>query len=243
MNLFKDMFNELLPFLSDKETIIFNFISSNIGSICEMNIKELSLKLNITEYSINKFCKKLNIDNFENLISIIKEISETSSVYSNYIFKNSLEKFSNFISKLNEDKISKICKLILKHKSVLILFCNNSKNIAQYLEQNLTYLNITSKLTSSTKQITKQKDIDLVIYISNNIDEKIINSSLKNMSNKIVITISNTIIKEVHDNSSIFIHIDDNKLFKNFNTNCSSIYFMFLDLIISKLIELINYKN
>lgn len=237
------MFNDFLPFLSDKETIIFNFISSNIESIYEMSIKELSLKLNVTEYSINKFCKKLNIDNFDNLLSIIKEISESSSVYSNHIFKNSIEKFSNFISKLNESQITKICELILKYKSPLILFCSNSKNIAQYLEQNLNYLNIKSKLTSSTKQVAKQRDIDLIIYISNNTDEKIINSTLKSIQNKTIITISNTIIKEAHDNSSIFIYIDDNKLFKNFSTNCNSMYFIFLDLIISKLIELINSKN
>lgn len=237
------MFNDFLPFLSDKETIIFNFISSNIGSIYEMSIKELSLKLNVTEYSINKFCKKLNIDNFDNLLSIIKEISESSSIYSNHIFKNSIEKFSNFISKLNESQITKICELILKYKYPLILFCNNSKNIAQYLEQNLNYLNIKSKLTSSTKQVAKQKDIDLIIYISNNNDEKIINSTLKSIQNKTIITISNTIIKEAHDNSSIFIYIDDNKLFKNFSTSCNSMYFILLDLIISKLIELINSKN
>lgn len=237
------MFNDILPFLSDKENIIFDFISSNVVQVCKMNIKELSLKLNVTEYSINKFCKKLNVDNFENLISIIKEISESSSVYSNYIFKNSLDKFSNFISKLDESQILKICDLILNHKSIFILFCNNSKTVAQYLSQNLNSLNIKTKLTSSSKQITKQKDIDLIIYISNNIDEKIITSTLKSITNKIIITISNSIVKEALSSSSIFVHIDDNKLFKNFDTNCNGVYFVFFDLIISKLIELTNYKN
>ena len=136
------MFNDFFHSLSDKEINIFNFISSNIISVCEMNIKELSLKLNVTEYSINKFCKKINVDNFENLTSILKELLKSSSNSSNYIFENSIKTFSDFISKINESQITEICKLILKHKSISILFSDSSKQIANYLNQNLNSLNI-----------------------------------------------------------------------------------------------------
>ena len=78
----------------------------------------------------------------------------------------------------------------------------------------------------------------LVIYIPTYFDEKSINTTLKYLSNKIVIIISDTITKEAHDNSSIYVHVENNKLFKNFNVHCNSIYFTLLDLIISKLIEL-----
>lgn len=236
------MFNDFFHSLSDKEINIFNFISSNIIFVCEMNIKELSLKLNVTEYSINKFCKKINVDNFENLTSILKELLKSSSNSSNYIFENSIKTFSDFISKINESKITEICKLILKHKSISILFSDSSKQIANYLNQNLNSLNIDSKITSSPKQISKQKEIDLVIYIPTYLDEKSINTTLKYLSNKIVIIISDTITKEAHDNSSIYVHVENNKLFKNFNVHCNSIYFILLDLIISKLIELNNAK-
>lgn len=242
MSLFKDMFNDSFHSLSQKEILIYNFISLNIESVCEMSIKELSLKLNISEYSINKFCKKINIDNFENLKSILKELNATSINSSNFIFKNSLNLFSNFINRIDENKLINICNLILKDKKVSILFSDTSKIIAKYLEEGLQNINIQTKLTASPRQILKQKDYDVVIYISNSIHENTLNLTLEQLSNKSVITICDLISKKAYNNSSIFIHIETNKLFKNFNTNSNSLYFVFFDLIFSKLIEL-TYNN
>lgn len=243
MNLFKDMFIESVQSLSSKETYIFDFIASNINLVCSMNIKELSLKLNVTEYSINKFCKKINVDNFENLIEILKELLKNFSEYSNLTFKKSIENILNFTKQINEMQISKICDLILKYKNILILFSDSSKLIAQYMNQNLNSLEIFSKTTSSTKQIAKQKDINLIIYISSNSNEKTMTSTLKNIFNKVIITISDTMTKDAHDNSSIFVHLPSSKTLKNFNVNCNGLFFAYIDLIISKIIELMNIKN
>lgn len=237
------MFNDFYYSLSEKEVIIFNFISSNIAQICNMSIKELSLKLSITEYSINKFCKKLNVDNYENLTSILKDISKDSLDSSSYIFKNSLDIFSSFVKKINESQIEKMCNLILKYDSVLILFSDSSKLVAQYLNEKLNDLNINARIISSAKQILKQKESELIIFIGTCVDENSMKKNIHTLSNKIVITILDKIIKEIHDNSTIFVYIDNNKLYKNFNLYCTSPYFIFCDLVISKLIELCNNKK
>lgn len=242
MSLFKDMFNDSFHSLSEKEIVIFNFISLNIHSVCEMNIKELSLKLDISEYSINKFCKKINVDNFENLKSILKELNATSINSSNLIFKDSLNGFSNFINKIDEINLINICNLILKDKNVSILFSDSSKIIAKYLDEGLKNLNIKTKLTSSPKQILKQKDCEIVIYISSLTNERTLNSTLEQLSNKSIITICDLVSRKAYDNSSMFVHIETNKLFKNFNTNSNCLYFVFFDLMFSKLIEL-TYNN
>lgn len=242
LSLFKDMFNDFLTSLSDKEINIFNFISSNFISVSKMNIKELSLKLNVTEYSINKFCKKINIDNFDNLTSVLKELSKSSIGTSNHIFKNSIEIFSKFLNNINESQIIEICKLILENKSVSILYSESSKLIAQYLGQNLEYLGIESKTTYSVKQILRQTNIQLVIYITTSLEESTIENRLKYLNNKTVVVISDTMIKKIHDAVSLFIYIENSKLFKNFNVYSNSLYFIFSDLLISKLIELINNK-
>lgn len=237
------MFNDFYNSLSEKEKYIFDFISANTLLVSKLSIKELSLKLNVTEYSINKFCKKINIDNFDNLNSILKIFSKNYIDSSNYIFKNSLEIFSSFIEKINEIKIQKIADLILKYNSVSILHSESSKIISQYAEQKLKSLNLGISTTSSQKNLSKNKDIDLIIYISVNSDETSIKNTLKNLNEKITIIISDTILKEAHDKSHVFFYIDNNKIFNNFNISSDSLYFILIDLIISKIIELSNSKK
>lgn len=237
------MFNDFSHALSNKELSIFNFISSNIIKVSKMNLKELSLELGVSEYSIDKFCKKLNIDNFENLNSVIREISKNYSESSNFIFKNYLNGFSNFINKIDENKILKISKLILKHKNLILLSQESLKPISNYLSQNLKFLNINPKITSSYKQIYKHKDFDLIFFLPSQPDEKNMDLIFKSFSNKIVIMISETLIKNAHDNCSVFIHLENQKIFKNFGVSCTGMYFVLCDLIISKLIELCNSKN
>ncbi len=237
------MFNDFIHSLSDKEMIIFNFISSNVTSVCDLNIKELSSKLKISEYSINKFCKKLNVDNFENLSSVIKEISRNYSKSSNFLFRNTLDSYTNSINKLDEDKISEISKLIFKYQNILVLFSQSSRLVAKYLLQNLDNLNINCKCTSSSKQISRYKELNLILYLDYQVDGGDIEYVFENFPNKTIIIISDNVTKNIHDNCSIFIHIENQKMFRNFNTNCNGLYFIFCDLIISKIIELSNPKN
>ena len=240
MSLFKDMFNDFLPSLSEKENLIFNFISSNFTHVANMDIKELSLKLEVSEYSINKFCKKINVDNFSNLTSILKELSKTSISKSNFLFKNSSEIFLKFLNNINENQIMEICKLILKYKSISILHSNFSKIVADYLEQNFKALNLEVKKFSSARQILKNKNSQLVIYITDYSEKENTQKNLNHLNNKITIVISETIIKKIHDMSSTFILIENNKHFKTFNIFSNSLYFLFVDLLTSKMIELIN---
>lgn len=237
------MFNDFSSSLSQKEMYIFEFISSNIFLVSKMSLKELSLKLNVTEYSINKFCKKINVDNFGNLISILKDFSKGSMDSSNYIFKNSIEMFSVFVERFDEIKIEEIANLILKYNSFCILHSDSSKIISQYAEQKFKNLNFKISTSSTPKNLSKNKNVNLIIYISVDSDELSIKNTLKFLSNKIVITISDKLFKEVHDNSHIFFYIDSNKIFKNFNLTSDCLYFVFLDLLISKIIEASNSKK
>ena len=237
------MFSDFFHSLSNKEISIFNFISSNIIKVSNMSLEELSLKLNISENSIDKFCKKLNIDNFENLNSVLKEILKNYSESSNFIFKNYINGLSNFINKIDENKISKMCKLILKHRNLILLSIEYLKPISKYASHNLKILDINCKIMSSYKQIYRQKDFDLIFYIPSHSDEKNMDLIFKSFSNKIVVIISETVIKNAHDNCSVFIHLENQKTFKNFNVKCTGMYFVLFDLVISKLIELSNSKN
>lgn len=234
------MFIDSIHSLSTREMNVFDFILNNLELVSSMSIKELSLKLGITEYSINKFCKKINVDTFENLTEILKEIVKSFSECSNSIFSNSIKDISNFTEKLNTLQLSQIGEIICISKNVVILFSNHSKLIASYLKEGLISLNINVKTTSSLRQLSKIKDIDLIIYISIGCSEMELNSPFENFSNKVTITISDRVTKKAHDNSSIFVHIPINKSFKNFNVNCTGLCFTYIDLILSKMIEINN---
>lgn len=237
------MFNDFYYSLSEKEIIIFDFISSNISQICNMTIKEFGVKLNITEYSVNKFCKKINVDNYDNLISILKYISKNSYDSSNYIFKTTMETFFNFLNKIDESQIEKMCNLILDHNNLSVFYLNSSKLIGEYLNENLNNLNIKSKLVPLSRQNINNSTSELIILIGTSIEEHLIKKLSGYISEKTVITLLDKVIKEVHDNSTIFINIENNKLYGNFNLHSTSSYFIFCDLLIAKLIQIHNNKN
>lgn len=243
MNLFNEMFGDFFSSLSEKEKLIFNFISCNISQVSQMHIKELSLSLNLSEYSINKFCNKLNLDSYQNLIAILNECSEKELSNKNNMFNISKDLLNNFIQNLNETHINLISDFIFRYKDVSLLFSESYKIIAQYFEDKLKHLNIKTSITSSLKTNSKNKDAPLIIYIVDSIREIDLKNSLERLQNKIIIVLSNTMIKNISNSASLFIFLPENKLMKTYNLNCSSNFFIFIDLIISKLIELLNIKN
>lgn len=242
MNLFKEMFGDFLNSLSEKEKFIFNFISCNISQVSQMNIKELSLCMNISEYSINKFCKKINLDNFENLISILNECSKTILSNKNKMFNISKDLLNNFVKNINETHVNLISDFLFKYQKVSLLFSESYKIIAQYFEDKLKQLNIKTNITSSLKVNSKNKDSQLIIYIIDSIDDITLRNSLEKLSNKTIIVLSNTMLKNINNMVSLFVFLPENKLMKTYNLNCSGHFFIFIDLIISRLIELINIK-
>ncbi|AID44467.1 hypothetical protein SFBM_0520 [Candidatus Arthromitus sp. SFB-mouse-Japan] len=243
MNLFKEMFGDFFNSLSEKEKFIFNFISCNISHVSQMNIKELSLSLNLSEYSINKFCSKLNLDSYENLISILNECSKAELSNKNNMYNISKDLLNNFIQNLNETHINLISDFLFKYKEVSLLFSESYKIIAQYFEDKLKCLNIKTSITSSLKINSKNKDAPLIIYIVDSIRDIALRNSLERLSNKTIIVLSNTMIKNINNSASLFVFLPENKLMKTYNLNCSGNFFIFIDLIISKLIELVNIKN
>lgn len=244
MSLFKEMFSESIHSLSDKEKVIFEFISLNTFLVSEMNLKDLSLYLNVSEYLINKFCKKLNLDNFANLSNVLKEFSKHTQQKCENIFMTTKEIMESYLSRMNEIKISDLSKLILDHGKICIICPESSKIIGKYLEQKLSTFDINITTTSSPKTSLKRiADINLVIYIAESINENEIRECMDLLSNKSLIILSNTMVKDIHDKSFMFVYIEGNKITENYKIRCSGNYFVFIDLLICKIIELINAKN
>lgn len=237
------MFGESFSSLSEKEKTIFEFISSNTFLVSKMSLKELSLNLDISEYIISKFCKKINLDNFDNLIDILKEFSKNTQEKCENIFTANKNIIESYLHRINEIEITNLSKLILEYRKLRVICPDSSKLIGKYLEQKLSTFDIDVITSPSAKSsLRKIKDINLVLYIAESIDQNEIRLSMDLLSDKTLILLSNTLTKDIHDKSSIFVNIEGNKLVENYNTRCSGNYFIFIDLLVCKIIELINTK-
>ncbi len=233
------MFYDSLSSLSEKEKIIFKFISSNIFSVSKMNIKELSLALDMSEYSINKFSKKLNLDNFSNLQGILSHISEKTINNKNNIFSTTKDIFDLNLKSLKELKIENISKLILSKDEVKIIGKPECKLIIKYLTDLLTPLGINMSV-SSPRRILKNESGKVLLYLTPGMNENELKVSINSSPNDSIILVSELKIKHLYDKVSIYLHLENNKLVKNYNVNIYGSYFMFIDLLASKIIEITN---
>lgn len=129
------LFSTAAQILTPSDSRIANFIAENLESFLEMTISDLSRSIQVSEITISRFCKKLDLPGLQALkINLSKELNASNPFISadlnlhdsckeitEKIFANIQEGLKNTISLLDFDAIENAA-LILANTSRILLF-------------------------------------------------------------------------------------------------------------------------
>lgn len=159
-----------------KEKILIDRIKDvDINQIIHMSITELAEKINITEATILRFCKKLGYKGYSDFkIALSQEISIRKPEMKNSIIEKSFNKINSAleftISNLDSSKIKEITKHILSADKICVFGIGNSYVPTMYIYNSLVKegINIWISTDSHIRKmlalnLTKQ---DFVILLS-----------------------------------------------------------------------------
>ena len=179
--------------LTRKQKEISDFLLEKPASICYISLAELSEKVNCSEITILRFCKRLGFNSFIDLKNEFRKLNKefvekySSSSYSvpfNITDEDSktkflmnfcndeLRKFSKFYEDIDFSIINRISNLVMERDIIYIFAHDASKVVGSSLEKRLKVLNfniVTVDLENmrKTEYVLKQiKSNDLTIFMS-----------------------------------------------------------------------------
>ena len=136
----KSIYNQL----TKTNKLISDFLINNPHSIYDINLKEMSSEVKVSEASIIKFCRLLGLKGFTDLkLSLIKEISLgldlsddnlsvslNSNSISNYLLKKDINNLTNTINNLDFYSLDQAIDKILKAKKIILVAVGSSFAVA-----------------------------------------------------------------------------------------------------------------
>lgn len=173
---------------SKKERLIGSYIEENLKKVSEISIEELAKKLEVSNATIIRFCKKIGFSGFSELKTLIKKERTDQKNIDKNLAGEKIK--SDYISLLDEavksidfDVIKKVADEILKSKKISIYGMGSSGLSAMELNQKLfrTGFNSNYFLDSHNMKINSsllgEKDVIVVISFSG--QRKEINTALE----------------------------------------------------------------
>lgn len=148
--------------LTQSEEAILDFIEKNFEKIPEYSVIDLSKLTYSSQASINRLCKKLNLDGFSHLKFAIKEDLELMKNRS----QNHINSISYYIKNINFNTITSLIEILQNNKKILIYGLGASQITSAYLQRQLLYLGYQAILLSEEKMLEYFNDFTLLILSS-----------------------------------------------------------------------------
>jgi DNA-binding MurR/RpiR family transcriptional regulator len=115
----------LIPSLNPKERLIAEYILSFPSEISTITITEMAEKLQVSQGSIVKFCKKLGLEGFAELKEQFNsspthyfdeefEISDSPKQILMKSFKNSIQAMTDCLNSIHEETFENVCHILMK---------------------------------------------------------------------------------------------------------------------------------
>lgn len=155
--------------LTKREQIIAKYIISNVESVPNKTITELSRQINVSEATITRFCQKLEFGSYNNLRLLAKEASVSTRLHEQSDLTSQTEIKQTYIEMLNKfdslHQLKEIQKLISKmdrSDRIYLYGSNEMALIAEQLKYKLMKLGISAdafitsyQMEMSTYSLTK----------------------------------------------------------------------------------------
>lgn len=242
--------------LSSKEREISEFVMENTEFVTANTITDIARKINVSESSINRFCKKLGykgfndfkidlvkdltLNNFKNNAIKNRELSYTESVvmaYENTLIKTS----ANIVDSL----LKKTVDAIDGSKRIFLIGTNMTKPAIVEFQKNLTIIGIQSSYYTDANDvkliINTISEEDLVIIIAPNLFSNDLYNAMIQLNDNNIRIIGLTNYDSPQLNEILFgkFIAFSNSYLKDFETLSSNFPFIFIcDVLVGKLIDL-----
>lgn len=187
---------EQYELLTNKQKQIADYLIKRPSDICYISLSDLSKKINCSEVTLLKFCKKIGFKNFIELkkefrnynqelvnkfststYTIPEEIVDDDSKvrFLKNLCDEEFARISDFYNNVNLENINSISDLII-NKDIVYIFAHDASSLpALFLQNRLTILNFNTVLVDlanmkQTQYVLKQiekKDISIFISFPN----------------------------------------------------------------------------
>lgn len=143
---------------------IANYISSNLNHFLQMTISDLAKATSVSEITISRFCKKLNLPGLQSLkivlagsdsINIIdKNIAndDNCQIISHKIFKNITDGLNNTLKLLNFKALDRSAQLISKASRIICFGYGNSATVCRDIATRFVRLGISCEFSADPHQ-------------------------------------------------------------------------------------------
>lgn len=132
MNLFQ---YEKIIGLNERELAVYNFVSTHLKETIDMNVRELSEKVQVSTTTILRFCKKMGCGGYTELKYQLKQEAEKDTL-SGVLMSNSVPAIQ-YLQKIkddpdNQEKVNRAAQLCVNAKQILFLGCGTSGSLCEY---------------------------------------------------------------------------------------------------------------
>ena len=191
---------------------IANYISANLNHFLQMTISELASATSVSEITISRFCKKLNLPGLQSLKIVLagtdnintfdKNISNSDNCesISHKIFQNIADGLNNTLKLLNFKALDRSAQLICKASRLICFGYGNSATVCNDIVTRFVRLGISCEFSADPHQqatlsacSTKDTLVIAVSYTGSSVDLLNNLQIIKENGGKIILITSHTL--------------------------------------------------
>lgn len=258
-NKLRSHIESVFPQLTKSEKKVAEYALNFSSDILDNSLQDLSKKLQVSESTVLRFCKKIGFPGFPSFkVAFAQNLAyaqsnydkkQEESDYAEVIKNNVVERIENTYTLINHDSIDKAISLISSARHVLSIGVGGSGIAAMTCKERFTRIGkITDCATDAHRQsilvsVLDHRDVLIVFSVSGNIRDIITSTEIARKNNVNIIVVTSYIKSEVSKFADVILQTAAKKRFIEGGTLVATISQLYVVELLVTGVALLDYAN